>query len=248
MHLWCASGSSGKYIESFSGSAALYFHIQPEKGVLIDCNSDLQECLTCVKESPIAVSTLLLRYKKSEAEYYKARSTDTAKLTKLERAARFIFLNRYCFNGLYRTNMQGKFNVPFGGNRSGTLPSQTDLINASSTLKRATIVCGDFYEETLLHAQKDDYIYMDPPYAKINKTLDNQYGPSVFGTNDLRKLSDLLKKLNNLGATFTVSYADCDEIQEIASQWTTHTVQVRRVIAASTIKRGMAKEILITNF
>lgn len=248
LHLWCASGSNGRYIESFSGSAALFFYIRPQQATLIDCNDELQHCLNAVKNHPLAVSSLLQKYVGNEAEYYLVRSIEPQTLTKIERAARFIYLNRFCFNGLYRTNSKGKFNVPYGGNRCGTIPDKEELIIASESLKNTEIVCGDFFEETITRIKKNDFIYLDPPYAKVNSSLDHQYGPSVFGTKDLERLSDLLHTIDKIGAFFTVSYADCSEIRAIASHWTLHSVRVRRVIAASAEKRGTAEELLITNF
>lgn len=248
LNLWCASGANGQYIESFSGSAALFFYIRPNKATLIDCNHDLQECLTTVKDHPFAVASLLGRYAGDETEYYFTRQLEPVALTKIERAARFIYLNRYCFNGLYRTNSKGKFNVPYGGNKCGTTPNASELVQASELLNGAEIVCGDFFSETLNRVNKGDFVYLDPPYAKINCNLDHQYGPSVFGTKDLERLSILLSEIDKIGAYFTVSYADCNEIRSITSHWTMHSVTVRRVIAASTAKRGTAEELLITNF
>lgn len=115
---WYAANNNGeerRYIEAFAGSAALHFRIQPKESILIDINEDLQECMRMVKARPRVVHSKLAEIEGTESNYYKIRSVDKAALTSVERSARFIFLNRFCFNGLYRTNKNGAFNVPFGG-------------------------------------------------------------------------------------------------------------------------------------
>jgi DNA adenine methylase len=236
-----------RYIEGFSGSAALFFHIRPSKALLVDVNSDLQHCLRRVKADPKGVSAILGNLKSTKQEYYRIRAMERPSLTENQRAATFIYLNRNCFNGLYRTNLKGRFNVPFGGARSGALPSHLQLEEASKVLRDAEIVTGDFFETISPNIGKDDFMYLDPPYAKRNVGLDNQYGPDVFGTHDIKRLDKLLKLAHERGAHFLVSYAECEEISDLASNWHTHTVDVRRTIAANTLSRGVARELLITN-
>ncbi|MCM2296600.1 Dam family site-specific DNA-(adenine-N6)-methyltransferase [Rhodoferax sp.] len=244
---WYASGATGRYIESFSGSAALFFYISPPKSILIDCNPHLQECMSVLKRRPIAVSTLLQRYSGDEAEYYKVRSTDPCLLSPEERSARFIYLNRFCFNGLYRTNSKGWFNVPYGGHKSGELPNADKLKYYSDILRNTTIVCGDFYTQTKKYVESGDFVYLDPPYAKTNASLDFQYGPNEFGMNDLDRLNELIKIIHSRGAYFVVSYAKCEEIEMLSEDWYQYPVEVRRTIAASPQKRQAAPELLITN-
>ena len=236
-----------RYIEGFSGSASLFFHLRPASALLVDVNQELQHCLRRVQISPKGVSAALNKFQCSEEEYYRVRAENKASLSPNQRAANFIYLNRYCFNGLYRTNAKGEFNVPFGGPRAGSLPSYLQLLDASKALKNAELVTGDFYDSIAPRIQKNDFIYLDPPYAKRNAGLDNQYGPDVFGTQDIHRLDLLLTKIDKCGARFLVSYANCDEINHVAQKWHTHVVSVRRTIAANAAKRGIAQEILITN-
>jgi len=236
-----------RYIEGFSGSAALFFHIRPQKALLVDVNSDLQHCLRRVKADPRGVSSILSKLKSTEKNYYRIRAMERSSLTENERAATFIYLNRNCFNGLYRTNLKGHFNVPFGGSRSGALPNYTQLAEASKILRDTEIVTGDFFDTISPSIGQNDFIYLDPPYAKRNVGLDNQYGPDVFGMRDIERLDKLLKMAHKRGANFLVSYAECEEISDVASHWHTHTVDVRRTIAANTLSRGVARELLITN-
>lgn len=247
---WYASNGNDeerRYIEAFSGSAALFFALNPARALLIDINRDLQECFNEVKKSPEKVYVELGKFSPTEIEYYRIRALDKSTLTSAERAARFIYLNRFCFNGLYRTNRQGAFNVPWGGVRNGSLPSFEELSIASDLLKSAEISCGDFFDILLADAGERDFIYLDPPYAKRNRDLDNQYGPDVFGMNDIDRLGKLVNILNDRGAKFVISYAKCEEIDVIANRWIAHEVSVKRSIAANVKHRGPAVELLITN-
>lgn len=239
--------SKTRYIEGFSGSASLFFHLQPAKALLVDINQDLQQCFRRVKSEPKGVALALHKFSCTEKEYYRIRAIDKTNISPNERAAIFIYLNRNCFNGLYRTNSQGVFNVPFGGARAGALPSYAQLLNASKKLKNAEIVSGDFFNVISNQIKKNDFLYLDPPYAKRNVDLDNQYGPDVFGNSDISRLGTLLDLTNSRGGHFLVSYANCEEITEISNRWHTHTVSVRRTIAANTAKRVLAEELLITN-
>ena len=242
----CADGS-GKYIEAFCGSASLFFRIKPPKSLLIDVNKRLIDTFISVKDSPRRLSTLLETYPATSEFYYSLRGRDVEEMTELERAARFIFLNRYCFNGLYRTNLQGHFNVPFGGDRSGTLPDLNILLDASQTLKKTELVSGDFYTNIVNKIQPGDFVYLDPPYAKRNHRLALQYGPDVFGVEDLRRLFDLMTLIDQSDAYFLFSYAECEEVAEFVEQWGAYRVEVNRTIAATSTKRKKAKEVLISN-
>lgn len=240
--------AKSRYIEAFSGSAALFFHVRPERAILIDINRDLQECMSQVKSRPRAVHHQLTKLEGTEEQYYKIRAQNKSELTPTQRAARFIYLNRYCFNGLYRTNSSGAFNVPFGGSaRNGVVPTLSDLLNASKVLGAAELSAGDFFEVVSSKVTKNDFVYMDPPYAKRNTNLDNQYGPDVFGTSDIARLTELAALINKKGASFVISYADCEEIDCLRSRWTSYEVSVKRSIAANAKHRGLSTEVLITN-
>jgi DNA adenine methylase len=241
----CAGGN-GKYIEAFTGSASLFFRLKPDEAVLIDVNKPLIECYKVIKNRYRAVFRVLASYPHSEDFYYALRSENVDNLNKIERAARFIYLNRFCFNGLYRTNLQGKFNVPYGAGRNGELPTESILGDASKVLKNADLIAGDFGKINCI-VKKGDFVYLDPPYAKRNHSLDLQYGPDVFGVNDLIRLYDLLKSIDRKGAFFVFSYIDCEEISDFVKEWGEFKVEVKRTIAADSSKRTKATEVLISN-
>ena len=243
----CGRGAPGRYIEAFSGSAALFFRLRPARALLVDVNVELQQCLMRVRDAPSRVSNALAKFSCSAIEYYKVRAECEETMELDDRAARFIYLNRNCFNGLYRTNLQGHFNVPFGGARSGQLPTREQLLDAGHTLRGAALLTGDFFDVLAPRLRRGDFVYMDPPYAKRNVGLDNQYGPDVFGAHDIQRLGELAERVASSGGYFVISYAACDEIQPVAAKWTTTEVTVRRTIAASSANRRSARELLITN-
>lgn len=249
VHCWHAARLTGatRYVEAFAGSAALCFELRPRHALLVDVNSRLHECMSAVKQDPERVFGYLRPLRGDESTYYKIRQLDDSKFTAEKRAAHFIYLNRFCFNGLYRTNRAGKFNVPFGGQKNGRLPNLLELRSASSILQATELLCGDFEQLLLPRIQKTDFVYLDPPYAMRNADLDNQYGPDVFGLRDLERLSALVHHIDRVGAKFVISYADCPEASSLAEGWNYEQVSVRRTIAASASHRGRATELLITN-
>ena len=245
-HAAQGAGGNGRYIETFCGSASLFFHIRPNDGILLDVNRALVECFEVVKNTPIKLATTLSEFETGQDYYYSLRARDVTELTKVERAARFIYLNRFCFNGLYRTNQAGHFNVPYGAGRSGELPSLELLRDCSRLLKNVELRCADF-ASIAAEIIPGDFVYLDPPYAKRNHSLDLQYGPDVFGVSDLSRVGEMLRMIDGRGAFFVFSYVLCDEIAAIARDWTSFPVEVKRTIAANASKRLKLTEVLISN-
>ncbi len=246
---YAASRDDGRsrYVEGFCGSATLFFSIRPKRGLLVDCNAALVECITRVKKAPRSVAKALGQMAPSEATFYDVRAADTNQLDPDVRAARFIYLNRLCFNGLYRTNSAGRFNVPYGGLKAGRLPDVRQLENASEALQSTSVICGDFQSAVKHHVERGDFVYLDPPYAVRNRSLDFQYGPDVFGTKDIERLALLASEIDAIGATFVISYVDCPEISSLVERWGCERVQVRRTVAAAASRRVSASEVLISN-
>ena len=156
-------GGSVRYIEPFVGSAGLFFAVQPSYAILGDINAALIETYRMVRDVPEPLHLALKKWINDEAEYYRIRAMEPVDMDPVGRAARFLYLNRFCFNGLYRTNGAGYFNVPYGGNRSGQLPTLRHLRAAGKLLERAKLVSGDF-RETLSTVGPNDFVYLDPPF------------------------------------------------------------------------------------
>ena len=133
-------------------------------------------------------------------------------------AARFIFLNRFCFNGLYRTNEDNQFNVPYAPSRTGQLPTVTEMRLIAKVLQSCTIRHGDF-ETVLAQTGEGDFVYLDPPYAVGNRRVFRQYGPSSFGLNDLQRLAEALVSMDARNVKFVLSYADCAEAKQFSQRW-----------------------------
>lgn len=235
-----------KYIEPFVGSAALFYKIMPRKAVLGDANSALIDTYAQIKKNPEIVFKILSTYKIGKEEYLRVRGLVETELDPVESAARFVYLNRYCFNGLYRTNLQGRFNVPYGGDRTGRLPSLSDLQTHSLILKRVKLVVGDF-ESTLQFVDKGDFTFMDPPYSINSRRVFKEYGPKMFSENDIDRLKTILQKIDSRGAFFVVSYGDSKEGRDLGKIWNSRRVRTRRNIAGFSEDRRYAYEILISN-
>jgi DNA adenine methylase len=235
-----------RYVEPFVGSACLFFSIAPKKAVLGDLNSDLIKTYNVVKSNPIELHNKLTTLIVNKYQYYQLRTLSPDSLSLVDAAARFIYLNRFCFNGLFRTNSKGEFNVPYGGERSGQLPTLEHLNSLSSSLKKASLKSGDF-QKTLSFVKPGDFVYLDPPFAVENRRVFKQYGPQNFGLNDLERLSCSLSTIESSGAKFVLSYAYCKEALNLFSGWHTRKVFVRRNIAGFSASRRFAAEIIVSN-
>lgn len=235
-----------RYIEPFAGSACLFFDLQPENSILGDINVELIQAYEQIKSNITDLLFLLGQASNSKNEYYRLRAVQPELLSPPERAARFIYLNRYCFNGLYRTNLAGKFNVPYGGEKSGKLPSPELLMGCHRTLQNTTLVPGDF-EKTLDLAQTGDFVYMDPPYSVASYRVFKEYTPAPFSKEDISRLRVWMDRLTDLGVEFLVSYADCQESEDLRKDYECRMVLTRRHIAGFVSKRKEISEVMISN-
>ena len=199
-----------------------------------------------VRKSPVEVHSILDKWENNEEEYYRLRKTKPATLNTYDRAARFIYLNRYCFNGLYRTNNSGDFNVPYGGVKSGNTPTLEMLRESSRLLARSKLIRGDFVE-TVSTAQKDDFVYLDPPFTIKNRRIFTEYDTEGFGFEDMTRLHNLVHDLDRRGSTFLLSYADCDEGKQISTGFTKFKVRTKRNIAGFVGNRRSEYELIVTN-
>lgn len=236
-----------RYIEPFAGSACLFFALKPPKAILGDLNPELISTYIEVKYRMDAVLKQLDTLTPwNKEEYMRLRSMDTSKLQPHERAARFIYLNRYCFNGIYRTNLKGQFNVPYSGDRCGAMPEAAIFQQCSRRLRGARFVNGDF-EKVLRQAEKGDLVYMDPPYAVRARRMFRQYDPSTFNHEDISRLRSWMEHLDAVGIDFVVSYAESDEANVLKKGFSYETVAVRRNVAGFAAHRAMTNELLISN-
>lgn len=237
----------GRYIEPFAGSSALFFALRPDSAVLSDTNGQLIAALEVVREMPELVHAALVSIDASKEVYYAIRSQDPIELTRFDAAVRFIYLNRFCFNGLYRTNLAGEFNVPYAASGTGGIPNLELFMADAALLKNAILRVGDFETIVRQEARAGDFVYLDPPYAVGNRRIFKQYGPHTFGRDDLERLRLLLIELDNRGTHFLLSYASCTETTEFFSFWNRRRVYTQRNIAGFSKHRRRAAETIITN-
>ena len=241
---WCDSYS--RYVEPFMGSASLFFALEPSRALLSDINSELVRTFIAVRDSPETVYDELMQIPPGKDSYYQVRALQTQGMSVPRIAARFIFLNRFCFNGLYRTNMQGRFNVPFSSSRTGHLATREELAAASRALKSVDLRTADF-EEVLSEVERGDFVYLDPPYAVSERRIFCEYGPRPFSVSDLKRLAVALDRMDKKGVCFVVSYALCKEAIDAFQNWTTKRVVVDRNIAGFAKHRRRAVELLVSN-
>lgn len=235
-----------RYIEPFAGSACLFFHLEPKEGILGDLNSDLIRTMRALQRDVSLVLECLRRIRKGERSYYALRRKNPVLLSDAESAARFIFLNHYCFNGIFRTNLAGQFNVPYGPPKNDSSINEERIVQASRSLQRATLHNGD-YRETLELARRGDFVYMDPPYAIESRRVFSEYLPGTFSKDDLRQLGETLESLDSRGVHFLISYGDSPEARRLLKPWKPRRVWTRRHIAGFACDRRGAYELLGTN-
>jgi len=242
------SDDYSRYVEPFAGSSRLYFRLLPKKALLADKNSELIEAYDVVKQHPVRLFAAISQLTVGRKNYYSVRARAPETLGTIDRAARFIYLNRFCFNGIYRTNQLGQFNVPYGqtSRKRGTLPSLESLRACSEALKSAEVRPWDF-GTTLRYANEGDFVYLDPPYAVTHRRVFREYSASPFTIEDLSRLAEHLARLDDRNVHFVVSYADTREARRQFSQWDIRRVRVRRHIAGFSDARRYASEILVTN-
>ncbi len=240
------SNGYARYVEPFAGSACLFFHLAPPKALLADINRELIITYKQVRSRPAEVAAVLRRLRRGKNTFLQLRKVNPYVLRLPERAARFIYLNRFCFNGLYRTNRRGEFNVPFGGQKTGAKPTQQHLRACSLLLARATIAANSF-ERTLERVRPGDFVYMDPPFSITARRVFNEYDASSFGTEQLRSLRQWMIRLEEMAIPFLVSYADSHEARQLSRGFHVRATTVRRSIAGFAGGRAPDTELLISN-
>lgn len=261
------------YIEPFVGSGAMFFWMMNnypfvERAVINDINTDLTESYRIIRDSLDDLIEILEEYqaeyhlifhnKESAKEYYyeKREQFNSRESSALEQAALFIFLNRTCFNGLYRVNRKNEFNVPIGRSSSPpTICDSTNLKSVSKVLDRTIILNTDF-TETLNYVQDNSFFYFDPPYKPLNQTSSfNSYAKDEFDDNEQIRLRDFCSRLNDLGYNWILSNSDLKNIDsgneffdDLYFEYRIERVYATRMINSRSDKRGKLTELLISNF
>lgn len=245
------------YYEPFVGGGALLFELSPQKAVINDSNEELMNVykVLCNEEKFKKMCHTLNHYETSHSEefYYEIRNKDRNKksfnrLADYTRAARTIYLNKACFNGLYRVNSKNEFNVPFGKKKKVNTYEGSNLITVSNylTMNDVKILCCDF-EEAVKDAKKGDFIYFDPPYDSDTSTF-NSYTETGFDKDEQRRLAKVYKELDQRGCYVMLSNHNTKLINELYKDYNIHVIEAKRNINSDGKKRGKVEEVIITNY
>jgi len=230
----------GTYYEPFCGGAAVYLKLQPPAAVLGDLNPEVTNCYRQVQLNPGRVAAALKRLSNSEAEYYRVRAMRPR--NDVQKAARLIYLVSLSFNGIYRQNLNGDFNVPYGYKSNFELPNEAALMRFSKSLARVSIQEGDF-ESTTRGAKRGDVVYFDPPYTVAHSNNGFvKYNARIFSWDDQRRLSLYARKLAAQGCRVVISNASHESIDELYLGFARKSLQRSSVIAASSEKRSVITE------
>jgi len=251
--------SFGTYYEPFLGGGALLFHILTDKNgqkcSISDLNSDLVLAYTTIRDRTDTLIASLKNHEKnylkdSASYYYSIRESNPR--SEIEKTSRLIFLNRTCFNGLYRVNSKGKFNVPLGKYSNPNIVNEENIRAVSHILQssRISIKCRDF-EAVLRDAKKGDLVYFDPPYQPVSATANfTSYTNKDFTYDDLTRLAELCLKLDSRGCKVLLSNSDSKEVADIFSKnpWKITRIEANRSINSNSKKRTGHFELLIKNY
>ncbi|NDV60970.1 Dam family site-specific DNA-(adenine-N6)-methyltransferase [Puniceicoccales bacterium CK1056] len=238
-----------RYFEPFLGSGAVFFHLQPQNAIISDLNSDLIDTYIALRDFPNLVQRALQTHQKGHSKdyYYAIRAENP--VTIVSRAARFLYLNRTCFNGLYRVNQQGLFNVPKGTKESVVLPTD-NFGETSRVLQNVEINHCDF-EETINQAREGDFIYVDPPYTVHHNTNNFiKYNEKIFSWDDQIRLAASLQDASQRGAYILISNADHNCIHELyaGDDWSVTRVYRHSRLAGNAQHRRDTSEVVISNY
>lgn len=235
-----------RYVEPFAGSAILYLRLPDTPALLGDINYDLVDAYETVRQHPKRVWSRAATMSTEPEFYYELRAQEPATLGKLDRAARFVYLNRFCFNGVYRTNRQGKFNVARG--KGHLFIPELEVFSAfARKLAQATLICDDF-ETVLRQTTKGDFLYLDPPYSLEGKRDRGEYGLGTFRDYDEDRLLDAITAAADRNVKVLLSYSPSPRMLKRLRGWKVKRLNVARNVAGFISARRTAQEVLVSNY
>ena len=232
--------SYGRYIEPFFGGGAMFFALQPENAVIADSNPELINMYRQVADHVDDVINYLKKYENTSEMFYAVRSLEWTSLPKAEAAARTIFLNKTCFNGLYRVNKQGQFNVPFGKYKNPKICDEEGLRAASEVLKKAEILCGDYLLVLEHYAQPGDFVFLDPPYLPIS-----EYSDFKRYTKEHVELAKMIMTLHERGCHVILTNSNHPLVHELYAPFTIDVIQTKRHISCNGSTRK-GEDVIVT--
>lgn len=245
------------YYEPFVGGGAVLFRLQPEKAVMNDCNEELINIYQRIREQPEELIALLKEHREHNCQeyFYEVRSQDRDRegygaMSPIRRAARIIYLNKTCYNGLFRVNRAGEYNAPWGRYKNPNIVNEETIRGISRYLNKArvTMLCGD-YREALKGVRKGAFVYLDPPYMPLSTSSSfTGYTAAGFGPQEQVELKRQCDLLNRKGIHFLLSNSCCDFIEDLYREYQVERVPAKRTINARADKRGVIDEVLVRNY
>lgn len=238
----------GDYIEPFIGGGALFFKLGREHSIIADSNPELINLYKQIAINCDKVIDLLQDYKNEEEFFYSVRSKEWIDCSPVEAAARMIYLNRTCFNGLYRLNRKGQFNTPFGRYKNPTICNKEKIVEASKILQNADIICGDYLEVLKKNAKPNDFIFLDPPYVPVSENSDfKRYTKEQFYESDQVNLAKEVDRLVNLGCKIMLTNSNHPLVHELYSKYKIEIIQTKRNINSKGDKRK-GEDVIVTTY
>jgi DNA adenine methylase len=242
------------YIEPFIGGGAVLFHLQPKNAIINDFNSELVNVYNVIKNDLENLIVDLQKHRNESKYFYEIRALDRTEafenLTNVERASRIIYLNKTCYNGLYRVNNSGEFNSPFGKYKNPNIVNEPTLRAVSSYLNSNNIrIENTDYETILKEADRNSFVYLDPPYHPVSESSNfTGYVQGGWDESDQIRLKEACDWLNKKGVKFLQSNSSVDFIKELYSEYQIHIIKANRAINSDGDKRGEVEEVLIKNY
>lgn len=238
--------SYGRYIEPFFGGGAMFFALQPESAIIADSNPELINVYREVADHVENVIRFLKQYENTPEMFYAVRSLEWTTLPKAEAAARTIFLNRTCYNGLYRVNKQGQFNVPYGKYKNPRICDEAGLRAASEALKKTDILCGDYQLVLNHYAQPGDFVFLDPPYLPISEYADfKRYTKEQFYEEDHVELAKMIMTLHERGCHVILTNSNHPLVHELYAPFNIDVIQTKRHISCNGSTRK-GEDVIVT--
>ncbi|MCL2521487.1 MAG: DNA adenine methylase [Erysipelotrichales bacterium] len=243
------------YFEPFVGGGAVLFHIQPEKALINDFNSDLITTYKIIRNNPFELLESLKKHQNTSEYFYNIRDKDRdskeyRNISDIERASRLIYLNKTCYNGLFRVNSSGQFNTPFGSYKNPNIVNEPTIKAVSQYLNnsKVEIITGDF-EKAVNDAKEGDFVYFDPPYDPVTDTANfTGYTECGFGRTEQERLKGLCDELNIKGVKFLLSNSSTEYIRSLYKDYEQVIVKAKRSLNANGKGRGEVDELLIRNY
>jgi len=239
----------GTFIEAFVGGGALFFAILNKSCIIADSNPELINAYQVVRDKVDLLISDLRKHRNTKEYFYQIREQDPACLTDVERASRLIYLNRTCYNGLYRVNRSGQFNVPYGNYKNPRIENPEVLRAASRKLHYARIISSDFRPFLKEIPKKDDFAYLDPPYVPIGMYSDfKRYTKDFFGMREQEDLASLVAELTEKGVKVMLSNSFNEKVKLLFRNYKQRVVLAPRNINKNGSDRGLIKELIVTNY